>query len=528
MAELNTTGQAIKQLVLYGVRTGLIQQEDAIWAANRMADIMHYEPDSDFTIEEDGGESASRQEVKAPELEPILKALLDDAVSRGVIEDGIASRDLFDTKLMGILTPRPSDVIREFWKLYVEDPKKATDYFYRLSKNSDYIRTYRVRKDRKWVTKTQYGDLDITINLSKPEKDPKAIAAALNKKQNSYPKCLLCHENEGYAGRLDHPARENIRLIPLTLNHTKWYMQYSPYVYYNEHCIVLSEKHTPMRIDRNTFACLLNFISIFPHYTIGSNADLPIVGGSILTHEHFQGGNYTFAMARAGLRRQIRFKGYDDVQAGIVNWPLSVIRLDGRDPEKLVDLSDKILSAWRGYSDASCDILAETDGTPHNTITPIARRRADGYEMDLVLRNNRTTDEYPLGIFHPHQELHHIKKENIGLIEVMGLAVLPSRLLNEMEEVQAVILQGGEIADHPEIASHADWVHGIIQKYPDYEPGHVQSVTNKREQAEQLRHIIEEEIGLVFAKVLECCGVFKDTEEGNAGFMKFIETVNGE
>ncbi len=446
-----------------------------------------------------------------PALEEILHFLISDAVARGVIEDGIASADLFDTRLMGCLTPRPSEVIRVFKEKYEKSPEEATNYFYKLSRDSDYIRTYRVAKDRRWVTKTKYGDLDITINLSKPEKDPKAIAAALNRKQDAYPKCLLCPENEGYAGRLDHPARETIRLIPLTLGGAQWFMQYSPYVYYNEHCIVLSGEHVPMKIDRLTFQRLLEFLQIFPHYTIGSNADLPIVGGSILTHEHFQGGRYTFAMAKAGIREELSFAGFEDVKAGIVNWPMSVIRLDAKDPERIVELSDKILTAWRGYSDPAAEILAFTDGTPHNTITPIARMRGDLFEMDLVLRNNRTTDEYPLGIFHPHQEKHHIKKENIGLIEVMGLAVLPARLNKEMAKLKDTLLAGKSVADDPEIASHAAWAADVLKRHPDF--------------AEHPDAILQDEIGQVFSGVLEDAGVYKDTEEGRKAFRRFTESV---
>ncbi|MEE8885835.1 MAG: UDP-glucose--hexose-1-phosphate uridylyltransferase [Eubacteriales bacterium] len=507
----------VRALTAYGIQKKLINREDAMWAANTLFHLLSWEPDPEFTI--DGVEKED-----AGELEPILKYLLDDAVSRGVIEDGTACRDLFDTELMGVLTPKPSDVIRKFWDLYKEDEKSATDYFYQLSLDSDYIRTYRVKKDLKWITKTAYGDLDITINLSKPEKDPKAIAAALKNKKQKYPKCALCRENQGYAGRLDHPARETIRYIPLTLGGEQWYLQYSPYVYYNEHCIVFSGKHTPMKIDRMAFHRLLEFISIFPHYTVGSNADLPIVGGSILTHEHFQGGRYEFAMARAGIREELHFRGFEDVKAGIVNWPMSVIRLDGENPARIEELSDRILTAWRTYSDPESGILAETDGTPHNTITPIARRRGKLYELDLVLRNNRTTEEYPLGIFHPHQELHHIKKENIGLIEVMGLAVLPARLKTEMARLTEVVMHGGEVHDDETIASHADWTEEILSRHPEYRPENLKAdAAENPETVRKFQEILKEEIGVVFAKVLECCGVFKDTEEGRAAFRKFAE-----
>ena len=515
--EIRTAQEAVLALTEYGVSKKLIAPEDRFYAANLLLDTLKLTPSPDFDPEKTCGEEM------LPPLEKILEFLLDDAVSRGVTEDGIASRDLFDTKLMGCLTPRPSEVIRTFREKYAVSPKEATDYFYRLACDSNYIRTYRIRKDRKWVTKTRYGELDITINLSKPEKDPKAIAAALNKKQEQYPRCLLCPQNEGYAGRLDHPARQNIRLLPLTLAGKQWYMQYSPYVYYNEHCIVLSGEHVPMKIEHDTFVRLMQFIQMFPHYTIGSNADLPIVGGSILTHEHFQGGNYTFAMAKAGLREKISFRGYEDVAAGIVNWPMSVIRLDAGNPERLVELADRILETWRGYSDPEAGILAETGGTPHNTITPIARMRNEKYELDLVLRNNRTTEEYPLGIFHPHQELHHIKKENIGLIEVMGLAVLPARLLGEMETLKKVILEGGNPGEVPAVTSHAEWTKKILEKHPEFVPANVKSADPER-----LDEVIREEIGLVFARVLEDAGVYKDSDPGRAAFRRFVGAVSRE
>ena len=517
--------RGIADLVAYALDRGLVGEDDVTYVANLMLDALDYEPTGAFVPRE--AVAAARAEKERPGLEAILAALLDDAVARGVCDVGIASRDLLDTRLMGCVTPRPSDVVRTFWEHYDESPEAATDYFYRLAMDSDYIRSYRVARDRKWVTSTRYGDLDITINLSKPEKDPKAIAAALEKQKaggdEPYPRCQLCPENLGYAGRLDHPARETIRLIPLTLAGERWYLQYSPYVYYNEHCIVLSEKHVPMRIDRKTFERLLEFVTKFPHYTAGSNADLPIVGGSILTHEHYQGGRYEFAMARAGLREELSFPGFDDVRAGVVDWPMSVIRLDGADPERLVELADRILGAWRGYSDASVGVLAETDGTPHNTITPIARRRGDDYELDLVLRNNRTTEQYPLGIFHPHQELHHIKKENIGLIEVMGLAVLPSRLLSEMDRLKQVILAGEDPAAVPEVVSHAEWTAGILERHPEFAPANVGSLGEK--DAAALDGIIEEEIGQVFAQVLEHCAVFADDEQGRAAFERFVSGV---
>ena len=502
----------------YALSKQLITEDDLFYAANTLSDILKFTPSSGFSPL-----SAAKPEHCGKPLEEILEQLLDYAVSEGVISDGIATRDLFDTRLMSALTPRPSEVIREFRSRYSKSPEAATDYFYKLSCDSDYIRTYRVRKDRKWIAKTPYGDLDITINLSKPEKDPRAIAAALTSRQDKYPKCLLCPENEGYAGRLDHPARQTIRLIPLTLAGERWYMQYSPYVYYNEHCIVLSGKHEPMKIEPATFTRLFDFITLFPHYTIGSNADLPIVGGSILTHQHFQGGRYTFAMARAGIREALHFKGFEDVSAGIVEWPLSVIRLDGDNPARICELAGKILSAWRGYSDESADILAQTDGTPHNTITPIARRRGSQYELDLVLRNNRTTEQYPLGIFHPHAELHHIKKENIGLIEVMGLAVLPARLLGEMSQLRDAVLAGANIHEIPELSSHADWADEIERKHPEI--ARLRKSGDSADSAEAMDKVLRDEIGLVFAKVLECCGVFKNTPEGMAQFRKFADTV---
>ena len=565
MEKDSSTAAAVTALVRYGVSRGLITGDDAVFAANSIFDLMQMDPSGEYMPLEEGapedftavpdtadGED-SRHFDDGSELASILKVLLDDAVSRGIIDSGITSRDLFDTKIMGCLTPRPSEVVRIMAAKYRKSPRLATDYFYKLSQDVDYIRRYRIVKDRKWIAPTRYGDLDITINLSKPEKDPKAIAAALTAKQgDKYPRCLLCSQNVGYAGRLDHPARQNIRLIPLSLAGEQWYMQYSPYVYYNEHCIVLSAEHRPMKIERRTFERLLQFLQKFPHYTIGSNADLPIVGGSILTHEHYQGGNYTFAMARAACRQTIRFADFPDIAAGIVDWPMSVIRLDGRDPERLVELADRILTAWRGYTDESAGVYAFTDGTPHNTITPIARMRdaaACGidvpgkavtqdcggqdlvYELDLVLRNNRTSEEYPLGIFHPHQELHHIKKENIGLIEVMGLAVLPARLLSEMDVLAASIMDGKtprDLREDERTASHADWTEAFLKKYPDYAPEKLAGVRDQDSRAalrNELDRIIEEEIGLVFAKVLEHCAVFADTEEGHIQFEHFAGTV---
>ena len=551
----NSVWDAVSALVRYGLERDLIAQDDAVYTANSIFALLQIDPPGDympvpageavdFTAWKGATEAAETRgeqtEGKDPEdhgeeLEKILRVLLDDAVARGIIDGGITSRDLFDTKIMGCLTPRPSEVIRTFVENYAVSPRKATDYFYKLSRDCDYIRRYRIVKDRKWIAPTRYGDLDITINLSKPEKDPKAIAAALTKKQgDTYPKCLLCSQNVGYAGRLDHPARQNIRLIPLSLAGEQWYMQYSPYVYYNEHCIVLSGEHRPMKIERATFHRLFEFLQKFPHYTIGSNADLPIVGGSILTHEHYQGGHYTFAMAKAGCREKISFAGYPDVEAGIVDWPMSVIRLDGKDPARIEELADRILTAWRGYTDEKAGVLAFTDGTPHNTITPIARMRDQMFELDLVLRNNRTTEEYPLGIFHPHQELHHIKKENIGLIEVMGLAVLPARLLGEMDVLAQRIMEGADLSADAQTAPHADWAAAFLKKYPEFAPEKLVELRDAgtegaREEIRALRtsldRVIEKEIGLVFAKVLEHCAVFADTQEGHEQFEHFVKTV---
>ena len=491
--------QAIKDLVGYALRTGLIEEYDRTWAVNSLLQAMGL----------DSWEEP--RQVKDRPLEDILKELLDDAAARGRIEDDTTSRDLFDTELMGRLTPRPAQVIREFRRLYQSDPKAATDWFYRFSQDTDYIRRYRIARDVKWKAATPYGDMDITINLSKPEKDPKAIAAAKAAPQTSYPKCQLCRENEGYAGRLNHPARQNHRIVPITINQEDWFLQYSPYVYYNEHCIVLNGRHTPMKIDKATFRKLLDFIKQFPHYFVGSNADLPIVGGSILSHDHFQGGCYTFAMEKAPVERTITFRGFEDVEAGIVKWPMSVIRLRCKDDQRLVELADRILAAWRGYTDEAAFVFAETDGEPHNTITPIARMREGQFELDLVLRNNITTAEYPLGVYHPHQELHHIKKENIGLIEVMGLAVLPSRLKNELNGVAQALVHGDDLRADETLAKHADWAEELKTRY-----------TFTAENAEE---ILRREVGAVFAQVLEHAGVFKCTPEGREAFLRFIHSV---
>ncbi len=489
----------IAALADYAVAKGLIEEADRPWAVNRLLETM--------------GLSSYEAPETVPQasLEEILTALVNDAVARGVIEDGIASRDLFDTKLMGVLTPRPSQVIAAFREKMAESREAATDWFYTFCQDTDYIRRYRIARDVKWVTATEFGDLDITINLSKPEKDPRAIAAARSAAQTSYPKCQLCRENEGYAGRLDHPARQNHRIIPVTIDGQDWFFQYSPYVYYNEHCIVFNGKHVPMKIDRSAFRKLLDFVIQFPHYFVGSNADLPIVGGSILSHDHFQGGRYTFAMEKAPVEQTVTFPGYEDVEAGIVRWPMSVIRIRCADDKRLVDLAEKILTAWRGYSDPDAFIFAETDGEPHNTITPIARKRGDKYELDLVLRNNITTEEFPLGVFHPHPELHHIKKENIGLIEVMGLAVLPSRLKNELKELADALVSGADLRGSDAIAKHADWAEELKTRY---------TFT-----ADNVEGILQDEVGKVFARVLQDAGVYKCTPEGRAAFQKFIASV---
>ena len=493
----------IKALVAYGVRNHLITAEDEAYVTNGIMDALHVS---------DMPDDASAQSAPS-ELEDILAALCDYAYENGIIEGNSAEyRDLIDTRLMGIMTPFPSTVISKFRTLYETDPVSATDWFYELCRANDYIRTYRVKKDVKWAVSSPYGDIDITINLSKPEKDPKAIAAAKSAPQSGYPKCVICHENEGFAGNLARAARQNLRLIPLTLANESWYMQYSPYVYYNEHCIVLRGEHVPMKIEKNTFARLLDFVEYLPHYFLGSNADLPIVGGSILSHDHMQGGHYTFAMEKAPIEMPLSFKGYENVAAGIVRWPMSVIRLSSSDKSALVTLSDKILSAWRSYTDESAFVYAETNGEPHNTITPIARMREGKYELDLVLRNNITTDEHPLGVYHPHAEHHNIKKENIGLIEVMGLAVLPARLKTEMQALADAIIEGKDIAGDEVLAKHAAWLDAFRASY-----------TFTKENA---LDILYGEVGNTFVRVLEDAGVYKCTKEGRAAMMRFIDHVN--
>ena len=492
----------IDALVSYAMNTGLAEPEDHLVLVNRLLELLDkpdYEPSD---------------ELQPEELEEILAGLLDYAVEKGLCGDDITSRDLFDTKLMGALTPMPREVRKTFAALYAESPEKATDWYYKLSQDTDYIRRYRIAKDLRWKTSTKYGLLDITVNLSKPEKDPKAIAAAKNAPQSGYPKCMLCAENEGYAGRMNHPARQNHRIIPITIANSDWYMQYSPYVYYNEHCIVFNSRHTPMVIDKSALSKLLDFVTVFPHYFVGSNADLPIVGGSILSHEHFQGGHYTFPMEVVEVEHPLAFAGYEDIRTGIVNWPMSVIRLTGADKDRVVELADKILRCWRGYTDADAFIYAETDGVPHNTITPIARRRGNDYELDLVLRNNITTEEHPLGVYHPHAELHHIKKENIGLIEVMGLAVLPARLKNELAALEEAILNGADIAADETLSKHAAWVEELKTRH-----------TFTRE---NITEILREEVGHVFAKVLEHAGVYQRNEAGKVAMLRFVAEVNQE
>lgn len=494
----------IKRLTAYGILTGLVSKEDEVYTINRLLELFELEE-----IEESGKEI----QVSREDLEDILGRMLDYACEKGIMkEDSIVYRDLFDTKIMSLLVPRPSEVISKFNELYKDNAQEATDFYYQFSCDTDYIRRYRIKKDMKWTAATEYGDLDITINLSKPEKDPKAIAAAKNAKQSGYPKCLLCMENEGYAGRINHPARQNHRIIPVTIQGDRWGFQYSPYVYYNEHCIVFNGKHIPMKIEHGTFCKLFDFVKLFPHYFVGSNADLPIVGGSILSHDHFQGGHYEFAMAKAPVERGFCIKGFEDVEAGIVKWPMSVIRLRGTDTERIIALADRILEKWRGYTDEEAFIFAQTHGEPHNTITPIARKKNGKFELDLVLRNNITTQEHPLGVYHPHAKLHHIKKENIGLIEVMGLAVLPARLKDEMALLKTSILEKKDIRSNEMLKKHADWVEEFL---PGYE-----EIT-----ASNIDQIIEKEVGLVFLQVLEDGGVYKRTPEGQKAFDRFIETL---
>ena len=490
----------IDSLVSYAMNCGLAEPVDHVVLTNRLLDLLRLD---DYTPSE---------EPQSEDLEEILGGILDYAVEKGLCDDGITARDIFDTRIMGALTPMPREVIGVFRHLYRESPEAATNWYYKFSCDTDYIRRYRIAKDMRWKYASEYGEMDITINLSKPEKDPKAIAAAKNAPQTAYPKCQLCVENEGYAGRMNHPARANHRIIPIEVCGEDWCLQYSPYVYYNEHCIVFNSRHVPMKIDKSAFAKLLSFVGSFPHYFVGSNADLPIVGGYILSHEHFQGGHYRFAMESAGIEREVSFRGYEEIHAGIVKWPMSVIRLNGKDPERIAELADKILTCWRGYSDESVGVVAFSDGEPHNTITPIARRRSDHYELDLVLRCNITTEEHPLGVFHPHADKHNIKKENIGLIEVMGLAVLPSRLKGELHDLAEAVVAGKDISGDEVLSKHAAWVEELKKQY---------TFT-----AENAMDILMRETGKVFAAVLEDAGVYKNTEEGRKAFLRFVDEVN--
>ena len=493
----------ISRLLHYGLQQGLLEKEDLSYSANRMLALLGAREFTPQPVEE---------ELPYP-AEP-LERVCDWAAQQGLLDpDTRDARDQLDTEVMNCLMPRPSQVVKTFYELYEKDKKAATDYYYDLSRASNYIRVDRVEKDKLWTAPTEYGDLVITINLSKPEKDPKAIAAAKNAPQSGYPKCALCRENEGYLGSANQAARGNHRLIPLELGGEKWFLQYSPYVYYNEHCIVLSSEHRPMKVSRESMARLLEFVTFLPHYFVGSNADLPIVGGSILTHDHFQGGRFEFPMAKAPVGEAVTFPGFEQVEAGIVKWPMSVLRLRSGDREALIDLGDKILQSWRGYSDESAGVLAYSGDTPHNTITPIARRRGEDYELDLVLRNNRTTEEHPLGLFHPHAQYHHIKKENIGLIEVMGLAILPPRLLAETELLEQALKEpekAREILARPEMEKHQAW-------YQELKAAGAGEGDTRRK--------IQESIGQVFGKILGNAGVFKDTEEGREAFRRFCAQV---
>lgn len=491
---------AIESLILYAINNNLITKEDVIFTKNKIAEVLKIE---------DLQEGNKKEE----NLENILKVILDYACENNIINNTITERDLFDTKIMSTLIDRPSNIINKFFKEYEKSPEDATNYYYKFSQDTDYIRRYRIEKDIKWQVETEYGNLDITINLSKPEKELKDILLLKNEKSSSYPKCVLCKENEGYAGRLNHPARQNHRIIPIKLNDENWFLQYSPYVYYNEHSIVFSDEHTPMKIEKATFKRLLDFIKLFPHYFIGSNSDLPISGGSILSHNHFQGGRYEFAMEKAPVEKEFKINGFEDIKVGKVKWPMSVIRVSSKDTNRLIELADKILSKWGIYNDEENFIFSNTNNEQHNTITPIARKVGDIFELDIVLRNNITTEEYPLGVYHPHEELHNIKKENIGLIEVMGLAILPPRLKTEMELVKQYILENKSINENEQIKKHSHWVKSFINDY--------NQITK-----ENIDNILKMEIGKTFSTVLEHAGVFKRTEKGQQGFEKFILSLN--
>ena len=492
---------SIQKLIDYSVNAGLIAREDALVVRNMLMDTLHVYDWTDEPVE-DCGES----------IDELLKPLIDFACENGVIEDTTANRDLFDTKLMGVVTPLPHEVIRTFKEHYQASPEAATDWYFDFSQKLNYVRAGRIAKDLKWTYDSEFGTLDITINRSKPEKDPRDIAKARASASTAYPKCQLCAENMGFAGNDHHPARQNLRPIPLTIDGGDWFLQYSPYGYYNEHCILFNSEHIPMIIDEAVFRKLFDFIGQFPHYFIGSNADLPIVGGSILSHEHFQGGHYTFAMATAAEEKEFSLKEFSSVHAATVKWPMSVIRLRSTDKAQLVSACAHILKAWRAYTDEAADIFAFTDGTPHNTITPIARMKDGAFECDLVLRNNLTTEERPLGLYHPNPSLHHIKKENIGLIEVMGLAVLPARLATELEVVKDALLSGADLSQNPQTASHAEWAAELMQAHPEFN-------------AENAMDIIHAEVGAVFEQVLCDAGVFKRDEAGQAAFMRFIDTL---
>ncbi len=491
---------AIKSLVEYGLNHQLIQPSDTRVIVNRLLEIMQLDAYENSTT------------PCLVELEPILALFLDNAIERGIIDDSQAQRDLLDTKLMGVLTPMPHEILERFWGAYRISPKDATDYYYALAKATDYIRSYRIQKDIKWKTATRYGTLDITINLAKPEKDPKDIIAQGRSKSSGYPRCLLCVENEGYAGRANHPPRQNHRLIPVTLNGEQWFFQYSPYVYYNEHCILLNGEHIPMKIGKATFRRLLDFVRQFPHYFLGSNADLPIVGGSILSHDHFQGGCYEFPMARAENEFTFTIQGFPQILAEKIKWPMYTLRLTCDCVEPLVDCAAEILEQWRSYSDESAGIYACTQDTPHNTVTPIARRKGKQFQLDLVLRNNLTTPLHPDGVYHPHREKHHIKKENIGLIEVMGLAVLPSRLKSDFDFLRKALLNPALFDTIEQIAAHREWAEAICKNRQD--------ITD-----ENVDNILREEIGQVFLGVLEDSGVFKDTDSGKAAGKRFLCTL---
>ncbi|MCF2648917.1 UDP-glucose--hexose-1-phosphate uridylyltransferase [Niallia circulans] len=497
----------VEQLLHYGLKSGLLNKWDIDVVRNKLLEILELD---DFVPSE-------KNEVADTDLRIILDNIIDWAADNNrLLESTITYRDLLDTKLMGCFVPLPSEINNRFERLYKEKgAEQATSWFYDFSKKVDYIRTDRIAKNEEWLAQTGYGDLEITINLSKPEKDPKEIAAAKKVKQGSYPKCLLCKENAGYAGRVNHPARQNHRIIPVTLEEEQWFLQFSPYVYYKEHAICFSEKHEPMTISKHTFAKLLDFVKQYPHYFMGSNADLPIVGGSILTHEHFQGGFHEFPMAKAEVETAFTMDQFPFIQAGIVKWPMSVLRLQGTDRQELVEASDYILKQWMGYSDETVDIIAYTADTRHNTITPIARMRNGFFEIDLVLRNNRTSEVYPHGIFHPHEEVHAIKQENIGLIEVMGLAVLPGRLKEEMSMLADKILQADfevNIKDEPAIIKHLNWAKVVKEKNP-------------KMTRENVHSILQKEIGIVFETILHHAGVFKRDDKGKKAFQRFVATL---